>query len=382
MNAAGESPGPRGPTGPEGDARPGGRPGLASPESPTASPAGGPARRRRGPAEIAIVAVALLLALVPAGAWIARLARGTPPTTKPFLFPGEERAAFEALRDRAAKGLLSLQQPGGGFLPRLDAIEVDPLDRAEATAMGLAGLAVASRLGSRVEGLEDGLAKARRTLTQLQSQSGQFGVSRRPRRGVGVSAVACGVIGLCVVGEAGDRPYLESAGRALVAQAQMGTLPSGWVQAAAARGLAQLVESGYGAWLGDDPVSVLPSQRIELSKRVTDSHVAQALVLQIQTGLGAPPVDLPKAVLRRLLDDPPTWTGLESDMGSWVQQAWLAARLPDGPAWFENALAELAKAPGETGVVEGDYYGYPVARTAGLLLVLWEGGGRRPIGAP
>lgn len=383
MNEPREDPsaGHRG-AGPAGDARPGGRPGLASPTLPTGAGAPPRAARRRSALDVAILTTALLLALVPAGAFVARLARGTPPTTKPFLFPASERAAFDALRDRAAKGLLVLQQPGGGFLPRLDAVEVDPLDRAEATAIGLAGLAVASRLGSRVEGLEDGLAKARRTLTQLQSQSGQFGVSRRPRRGVGVSAVACGVIGLCVAGEAGDLPYLESAGRALVAQAQMGTLPSGWVQAAAARGLAQLVESGYGGWLGDDPVSVLPSQRIELSKRVTDSHVAQALVLQIQTALGAPPVDLPKAVLKRLLDDPPTWTGLESDMGSWVQQAWLAARLPDGPAWFENALAELAKAPGETGVVEGDYYGYPVARTAGVLLVLWEGGGRRPIGAP
>jgi hypothetical protein len=69
-------------------------------------------------------------------------------------------------------------------------------------------------------------------------------------------------------------------------------------------------------------------------------------------------------------------------MGSWVQQAWLAARLPDGPAWFANALVELAKAPGESGAVEGDYYGDPVSRTAGLLLVLWEGGGRRRIGAP
>lgn len=382
MSGPGANTGSGAAAGPAGDARPGGRPGLASPEPRIAPSTAAVPPRRRGPVELAIVGVALLLALVPAGAYVARRARGTPPTTQAYLFPAGERAAFEALRDRAAKGLLSVQQPGGGFLPRVDAVDVDPLDRAEATALGLAGLAVASRLGSRVDGLEDGLARARRTLTLLQSQSGQFGVSRRPRRGVGVSAVASGVIGLCVVGDPADAGYLEAAGRALVAQAQMGTLPSGWVQAVAARGLAQLVESGHGAWLGDDPVSVLPSHRIEMSRRVTDSHVAQALVLQIQTGMGAPAVDLPKAVLRRILEDPPTWTGLESDMASWVQQAWLAARLPDGAAWFANALTELAKAPGESGVVEGDYYGYPVARTAGLLLVLWEGGGRRPIGAP
>lgn len=341
-----------------------------------------PVPRGRARGDLALVALAVLLALVPAAAYARRLARGTPPTTEPFLFPADARGRVDGLRDRLATGLLSLQQPGGGFPARSDTVQVDPIDRAEATATGLAGLAVAKRLGSRVAGLDDGVARARRTLTQLQSQSGQFGVSRRPRRGVGVSAVAAGVIGLCLLADPADAAYLESAGKALVFQAQMGTLPSGWVQGVAARGLAQLVESGRRAWLGDDPVTVLPSQAIELSRRVTDSHVAQALVLELQTRLGAPPVDLPKAVLRRLLDDPPTWTGLESDVGSWVLQAWLAARLPEGDRWFAHALDELEKAPGATGVVEGDYYGYPVSRTAGVLLVLWEGGGRRPIGAP
>jgi len=339
-------------------------------------------RRPRRRSDLAIVALAVLLALVPAAAYVERLARGTPPTTEPYLFPADARARFEALRDQAARGLLSLQQPGGGFPPRTDTVDIDPLDRAEATAGGLAGLAAAWRLGSRVPGLEDGRGRARRTLTQLQSQSGQFGVSRRPRRGVGVSAVGLGVIGLCLVNDPADAAYLESAGRALVFQAQMGTLPSGWVQAVAARALAQLVESGRRTWLGDDPVSMMPSQAIELSRRVTDSHVAQALVLELQTRLGAPPVDLPKAVLRRLIESPPEWTGLESDMGSWVIQAWLAARVSGGEAWFANALTELEKAPAASGVVEGDYYGNPVSRTAGLLLVLWEGGGRRPIGAP
>lgn len=356
-----------------------GGPGLAS-EGGLAVVAPVPRGRTRG--DLALIALAVLLALVPAAAVVRRLTRGTPPTTEPFLFPADARGRVDALRDRLARGLLSLQQPGGGFPARSDTVEVDPLDRAEATAIGFAGLVVAQRLGSRVEGLADGVTRARRTLTQLQSQSGQFGVSRRPRRGVGVSAVATGVIALCLAGDRADEPYLESAAKALVFQAQMGTLPSGWVQGVAARALAQLVESGRRAWLGADPVSVLPSQAIELSRRVTDSHVAQALVLEIQTRLGAPPVDLPKAVLRRLLDAPPTWTGLESDVGSWVLQAWLAARLPEGPGWFAGALTELEKAPAETGVIEGDYYGHPVSRTAGALLVLWEGGGKRPIGAP
>jgi len=134
--------------------------------------ASGAGRRPRRRSDLAIVALAVLFALVPAAAYVERLARGTPPTTVPYLFPADARARFEALRDQAARGLLSLQQPGGGFPPRMDTVDIDPLDRAEATAGGFAGLAAAWRLGSRVPGLEDGMGRARRTLTQLQSQSG------------------------------------------------------------------------------------------------------------------------------------------------------------------------------------------------------------------
>lgn len=345
-----------------------------------APPAGGRARRA---GDLAWVAAALVLALVPVAAYAVRLAKGPAPTTKPWLFPAGSRGRVDALRDRVARGLLSLQLPGGGFAPPDVGVPPEPIDRAEATALGLAGLAAAERMGCGVGGLADGVRNARAALIDMQSRSGQFGVSPRGRRGVAVSALASGVLGLSLsrVG-AGEEAFLEAAGRALVFQCSLGSQPGGWVHGVAVRALAQLVEDGRGAWLGEDRVAAIPSQPIELARRVIDSHVSQALALSVQTHLGAPPLPLPEAVLRRKLEEGPAWTGVESDMNSWVLDAWLAARLNGGEAWFAAALGELEKAPAESGVVEGDYYGYPVARTAGLLLILWEGAGRRPVGAP
>jgi hypothetical protein len=87
-------------------------------------------------------------------------------------------------------------------------------------------------------------------------------------------------------------------------------------------------------------------------------------------------------VFPRVLADRPRWAGAQTDFGSWMLEAWLAARRADGAAWFEAVLPALEEGVGADGVIAGYYSGHPVSRTASALLILWEGSGLRPAAAP
>lgn len=341
---------------------------------------GGPrAPRASARARFLVVGAALALAaplVVAAGSLVWRAAGPAPaaPATR-SLFPAGTQARVAALRDRLVAGLLVLRRPEGDFSPRDDGAEVDPMDRAEATAMGVAGLAAARRMGARVAGLDDALAATKASLTRRQTRGGMFGVSRQQRRGVAVSALAGSVLALAYADDRADDSALDLAGRTLVSQTTIGTLPAGWVQGVAARAVAALASTGRRALLVPDPVTAVPSKPIELGRRCTDSHVAQAVAEAIQAELGASRTPFAAAVLERQLAEPPTWTGETTDVGSLVLAAWLAARVDGGARWFERVLPVLEQAVGADGTIRGTYYGDPVSRTAGALLVLAEGAG-------
>jgi hypothetical protein len=353
---------------------------------PVVLPVVAPVGTRRPVFRFIVLAVAVVLA-TPAVLGAARtVLRATEPAPRPgllpSLFPADARPRVAALRDRLARGLLSLRQPEGDFSTTADGSLIHPADRAEATWIAVAGLGAARRMGSTVPGIGEALDAAKAMALKKQTKSGMPAGTFQAKRGVAVSSVACAVLALSLSGEPGDEKDRDFAGQTLVNTSALGTLAQGWVQGVVARAMAQLAADGRVRILLPTPVSAIPTKSIQLTHGFSDAHVAEALAEEIQRGLGASPSDLPAALFVKMLEDPPAWVGEQTDIGSWLLQSWLSARRPDGARWFALVLPQLEKGVGEDGVIAGEYYGYPVARTAGALLLLWEGDGPRPDGSP
>jgi hypothetical protein len=300
---------------------------------------------------------------------------------KPFLFPPGDRARVDRLRDRLAAGLLSLRTRDGDYSSRPDGGDVVPVDRVEATAFGLAGLAVARRMGARAPGLDAAISAARGVL--VRGPPG--GVPRGPARASPektARALAVSTLALSLAADPADATAVDLVAKTLVYRVTMTAIPGGWIQGVTARAFAQLVEDGREPLLGDAPLSAFPSRRVELGRHLLDEHLSQALVEEIQRGLGAPPSALADAVWPRVLADPPVWAEEQTDLYSMTLAAWFAARRPGGEAWYRDVVPVLEAGVRDDGVIPGTYSGFPVSRTACALLILWEGCGLRPADAP
>ncbi len=343
----------------------------------------GASRQARAPRAPAIAATALGLVVVASavGGLFVRGGAVARPDPGSFFGPGT-RPRLEILRDRLAAGLLSLRRPKGDFSTRDDDLFEDPTDRTEATALGTAGLAVAWRLGSRVAGLEEALRATKDGLGKRQARAGGFSSSGKPGRGRAVSALSSAILALSIAGDPADGPRLDRAAQTLADLCGLGPLPAGWVQGVAARAFSELAQGGRIAYLGTPPYQAIPSRDVGEVRDARDPRVSEAVAQAIRVALGGPRSRLPDEILARVRAEVPEWTGPQTDLYSWVLQAWLAARCAGGPAWFASVLGPLEKAVGPDGVIPGDFYGYPVSRTAGALLILWEGWELRPPGGP
>jgi hypothetical protein len=237
-------------------------------------------------------------------------------------------------------------------------------------------------MGSKVPGLDAGLDAVRARLTARQSASGGFGGDSKPGRGRAASAVACAVLALSLGKDPADGPALERAAQTLVSLSEMGPLPGGWVQGFTTRAMALLVQDGRKDLLGPDPIAVIPSRPVGLARDARDPRVSEAFASAVREALGAPPSTLPDEILAKVLDEGVEWSGAQTDVGSMTLQAWLAARRTGGNRWFAEFLPVIERAISPDGTVPGEYYGYPVSRTACALLILWEGWELRPPGAP
>jgi len=350
--------------------------------APVVAPTIGPPRR--GPRLPVAVLLATALGVVTVAASVAALVGSSSPARddgsavrwqSPPHFGAGTEPRLRTLRDRLARGLLSLRRTPGDFSTRADDGMVDPVERIEATAIGVAGLAAAVRLGADAPGLVPALAGTKDLLGKRQSKGGGFDVfGSKPRRGLAVSTLGCAVLALSLAEDPTDGARLDRAGQTLVDLAGWGPLAGGWVQGAAVRAMGELVASGRLRLLGTPTLSAIPTRNIGEVRDNADPRVSEALAQAVLTELGAySPV--PDEVLAKVLADPPTWVGDRSDLNSWALQAWLAARRPGGDAWFSKILPVLEEAVPSDGVVPGEAYGYPVSRTACALLILWEGWG-------
>jgi hypothetical protein len=347
---------------------------------PVLAPVGDPAPpgARRAPAARWTALLAALLGLVVAASAVLSvvLPPASPPTA-PWLFPSEAHARVEALRDRLASGLLTLQRRDGLFTAQPDgAFSDDTLDDTVATARAGAGLAVARRMGSRVPGLEEGLSRARASLLVRQRPDGGFGQSAKPGRGATVVAVAAAILALSLDDDPRAGPAVELAGRRLVDVSTLGPLPGGWVQAATVRAFWQLVEDARTAVLGGQPLAVVPTRDVGTQRDAGEARISEAFAQTLRVHFGGASA-LPGEIVAKVLADPPRWDGPRTDVSTWLLAAWLCARVPGGEAWYPVALTELERAVGPDGTVPWDAYGSPTSKTATGLLILWEGSGLR-----
>jgi hypothetical protein len=336
---------------------------------------------RRGPAR-ALFVFAALLGLVVVGASVASVVFTPAAPRAPWLFPPDARPRVDVLRDRLAAGLLTLQRRDGLFTAQPDgAFSDDTLDDTEATGLAVAALSVARRMGSRVGGLEPGLARARDALLERQRTDGDFGQSAKPGRGAMVATMAAGVLALRLDDDPRSVAAAERAGRRLVDVSSLGPLPGGWVQGVTVRALWQLVEDDRTVLLGPDPLAVVPTRNIGTIRDAAEPRISEAFAQTLCRHLGAATAT-PEEILPKVLADPPVWESPRTDLESWLLAGWLAARTPGGEAWFPLALTALEAAIGPDGTIPWEAYGSPVSKTATGLLILWEGSGLRPLPGP
>ena len=117
----------------------------------------------------------------------------------------------------------------------------------------------------------------------------------------------------------------------------------------------------------------MPVREPQTQRDCHDPRVAAALAAVFRGGIGSAAAQPPSEILAACLDGPLEWGGEQTDLGSWLLRAWLAARVPGGGAWYRQALPLLEAAPDGAGVIGGHFYGNPTSRTACALLVLYEG---------
>jgi len=330
----------------------------------------------RRPTPVAVVVAAALLAAVVGFfavlAAIHRPAAPPPPPDLPPRFGPGTRERVDRLRDRAVAGLLSLRAKEGDFTTR-EGPGVDPAERKEATAFGVLGLTIARRLGSQQPGLDAALRGARSML--LRPAKARAGDSTS--RGLRVSALATSLLALVVGGDVADRKHIEDGTVSLLALTEPGPPIQGWPQGIAARAYAAILDAGRGDLLGPDPRTVVPVwDNLGESRDGADQRVSEALALAIRAAPGSSKVA--EEIFATVDADPIEWNGEQTDLTRWTLRAFLAARVNGGESWFRRVLGPLEQAVGEGGRVEGEVYGYPVARTALVLAILWEGVDVRP----
>lgn len=295
--------------------------------------------------------------------------------------PGTEDRV-SALRDRLTAGLLSLGGEDGRFSPRPGDTTIDPLQDVEATGMAIAGLAAAKRLAAEpVRVLDAAIDHARAWLVPRQNERGGFGPARTlGGRAQPILAVAAATLGLALAGREADALFLEKAAGWLGHEAEVGPLPDGWTRGLATMAVLALIRTGHGEALGPDPWAAIQTKDVGAVRDARDQRVAEALARAIRAR-DRPLDPFVPQILAKVMADGFEWGGEQTDLSTWCLRAWLASRTPGGDAWFALTLPLLEKAPGETGVIGGEFYGSPVSRTAGALLILLEGKElRRPLG--
>jgi hypothetical protein len=170
-----------------------------------------------------------------------------------------------------------------------------------------------------------------------------------------------------------DEVSLRQAAAAYVRATTYGGF-KGWPRALAALAADTLVREGR-ADLLTRPVTALVHETTTDADRIDcgDFRLAEAISRRIRapgagSGLG---VD----ILAACLSDPerPRWTGESSDLQSWYMQAWLAARLPGGRAWFPRVLPAIEEGLEPLGRLPGGVYADPVTQNACAVLALAEG---------
>jgi hypothetical protein len=316
----------------------------------------------------AVVVVALLLgAVVTAASVLAAIRPSPPPPDVPTRFGPRTRARVEALRDRATAGLLALRTPLGDFTTRAGS-GVDPAERKDATAVGALGLAAARRMGARVEGLDRALLEAKARL---------FTVPRRGApvirsRSLQISTSAASILALSIGSDPVDALKLPDAVNVLLRLTEPGPPVAGWTQGIAVRAYAEMFETDRSTLLGADPYVVVPTwDSLGDTRDSADQRVSEALALVVKAPTGRSRVA--DEIFAKVVEEPIEWAGEQTDLERWTLRAWLAARVPGGEVWFRRVLPALEKAVAADGHVEGEMYGYPVSRSACVLLILWEG---------
>lgn len=348
------------------DASPDASPDAVSDDGPDAPTTVAPMRTKT---PLPVVIAALLLGAVVIASSVLAAVRGTPAPEKPPDVPTRFGPAtfprIDALRDRVVTGLMALRQPEGDFTIHGGA-GVDPEERREATAMGILGLSIGKRMGSKVPGVSEAIVAARAVLIRPPKR----GALPSGNRILKIKIIAATLLALSIGADPADVGRTKDLTAAFLATTDVGPPVQGWPQGVTARAFAQIIDSGRASELGDDPFAAIPIWDNTGSTRDgADQRVSEALAQAIKSG----PAGMPSEIFAKVIEDPIEWNGERTDLARWTLRAWLAARVPGGDAWFVRALPALEAAVDPTGRIEGEMYGYPAARSAQVLLILWEG---------
>ena len=302
------------------------------------------------------------------------LVAGRPPAPEVVsAFGPGTRARVAALRDTLVRGLLSLRMPESDWSPRPTDVDVDPLERREVTALAVAALAAARRMGSTVPTLDEAILSGKAELFRLRRRGrGSEAPVVNPSRNLSIRGMACAILAMSLAADPGDVAKWPLAVDTLLRLTEPGPPVAGWAHGVAARAYGEILESGRGALLGPDPRSKVPLRVAQSQRDCHDPRVAAALA-SVFRGAYDPAGAAPPEILGVCLESPLEWGGEQTDLRSWLMRAWLAARLPGGDRWFQQALPLLEGAVDPSGVIPGAYYGDPPSRTACALLILCEG---------
>ncbi len=343
----------------------------------------------------ALRARALALALVLGGlaglfAWRAGGRGGEAPGEAPGEVLGAAPGRLSAervseARERLARlleGLRSLQEADGAFALEAPA-DRPSLPEPEVKRAGAAGLAAwafvdAAKLGV---GLPEGLGARDRALAYLVArQQADGSLGRLPPgplgivdRGPEVTALNAALLACASSKEAAQALLVGRATRALAPLLAKGELRDGWPRALTAMAVDAIVGAGRGEGLGREPRKALALGATREEPDCGDYRLAEAIVRSMR-GETLTEDPYPEAVLSACLTrETPVWSGQTTDLRSWLLQAWLAARSPQGPAWFAAALDALEEALGPAGLVPGGIYADRVTQSACAALVICFG---------
>ncbi len=309
------------------------------------------------------------------------LVAGRPPVPEIVsAFGPGTRPRVGALRDRLVLGLLSLRTPDGDWSPRPTDVDVDPLERREVTALAVAALAAARRMGSPVPTLDEAVLSGKAELFRLRRRGrGSEAPPVDPSRNLKIRGMACNVLAMSLANDPADAIRWPLAVAELLRLTEPGPPVAGWAHGVAARAYGEILESGRAHLLGQDPRSKVPTRPPQAQRDCHDPRVGAALATVFRYGSGSetagPP---PGEILEACLQGPLEWGGEQTDLRSWLMRAWLGARVPGGARWFHQVLPLLEGAPDGAGIIPGAFYGDPSSRTACALLILYEGSRSSP----